>query len=271
MSSNSLFEIELATPRYVKSDEKHKANGDEIEIKIQDPEKRIGQVFKYSKLVKENDLADSGKTKSTQEQEYRFRHVNTGRIMVDQEITFDGFKIRTLGLSPHIGIGRLAFFSDKHFELVKHEIEHLDEPENFVMEELLGGTPTSYDELDQRSRFRIISTSPSLDTRIKTNSCVQIQHIQSEMFLSYAQRISFAGKVKPPEEKKPATLQVPNLGATMGSALADMDDILFQVVDPDDIQNGTRDAVELKPERSNEDAFFLIPEKKGTLDSIFFI
>ena len=37
-------------------------------------------------------------------------------------------------------------------------------------------------------------------------------------------------------------------------------DSLFYPVDDDDIQSGTRDAIELKPARSNEDAFFIIPE-----------
>ena len=46
--------------------------------------------------------------------------------------------------------------------------------------------PKTYADIDKRSRFRIISTSPSLDPRIKTNSCVQIQHVASEMYLSYA-------------------------------------------------------------------------------------
>ena len=31
-----------------------------------------------------------------------------------------------------------------------------------------------YKDLDKKSRFRIISTSPCLDDRIKANSCVQI-------------------------------------------------------------------------------------------------
>lgn len=46
---------------------------------------------------------------------------------------------------------------------------------------------------------------------------------------------------------------------------------LYQPVDDDDIQIGTRDAIELKPARSNEDAFFIIPEKTETLQSILFI
>lgn len=54
-----------------------------------------------------------------------------------------------------------------------------------------GCSPGSPEALDQRSRFRIISTSPSLDTRIKQNSCVQIQHVATEMYLSYETSTSF--------------------------------------------------------------------------------
>lgn len=38
-------------------------------------------------------------------------------------------------------------------------------------------------------------------------------------------------------------------------------DTLYHPVDDDDIQIGTRDAIELKPQNSNEDAFFIMPEK----------
>lgn len=48
-------------------------------------------------------------------------------------------------------------------------------------------------ELDQRSRFRIISTNPSLDPRIKSFSCVQLEHVASEMYLAYETRSMFAG------------------------------------------------------------------------------
>jgi len=46
---------------------------------------------------------------------------------------------------------------------------------------------------------------------------------------------------------------------------------LFWPVDDGDIYNGSRDAIELKPARSNEDAFFLVPENNKTLACILFI
>lgn len=59
---------------------------------------------------------------------------------------------------------------------------------------------------------------------------------------------------------------------TDGSKLGgDGSDRLYWPVDDDDIQAGSRDAVELKPTRSNEDAFFIIPEDPSVLRSILFI
>jgi hypothetical protein len=49
------------------------------------------------------------------------------------------------------------------------------------------------------------------------------------------------------------------------------DENLFCPVDDDDIQNGSRDPIELKPQKSNEDAFFILPERKEVLESILFI
>lgn len=42
-------------------------------------------------------------------------------------------------------------------------------------------------------------------------------------------------------------------------------------VDDDDIQCGTRDAIDLKATRSNENAFFINPEQKSVLQNILFI
>jgi len=46
---------------------------------------------------------------------------------------------------------------------------------------------------------------------------------------------------------------------------------LYWPVDEDDIQSGSRDAIELKPARSNEDAFFVHPENQKRLQNILFI
>lgn len=48
-------------------------------------------------------------------------------------------------------------------------------------------------------------------------------------------------------------------------------EVLYVPVERDDIISGTRDAIELKPIMSNEDAFFMIPETEEVLQSILFI
>lgn len=48
-------------------------------------------------------------------------------------------------------------------------------------------------------------------------------------------------------------------------------EVLYQPVDDDDIQSGSRDAIELKPARSNEDAFFIINEDDNVLQNILII
>lgn len=46
---------------------------------------------------------------------------------------------------------------------------------------------------------------------------------------------------------------------------------MYYQVEADDIQSGSRDAIELKPARSNEDAFFINPENPSVLRDILFI
>lgn len=62
-----------------------------------------------------------------------------------------------------------------------------------------------------------------------------------------------------------------NVGISKPTTIPGDDEHLFWPVDDDDIQSGTRDAIELKPARSNEDAFFILPETQGVLQSILFI
>lgn len=46
---------------------------------------------------------------------------------------------------------------------------------------------------------------------------------------------------------------------------------LYQPVGDEDIQTGTRDAIELKQDKLNEDAYFVIPEPRGSISDILFI
>lgn len=118
--------------------------------------------------------------------QYRLRHLNTGRLVIDQDIVLGGCKIKTLGLSPHLSIKDVHRLSEK--PLAGHEklLAEIDsDPKNFEIAESGNSAPIDLVELDQRSRFKITSTSPSLDQRIKQNSCVQIMHVATEMYLSF--------------------------------------------------------------------------------------
>ena len=149
-------------------------------------------MFKYSTMNQEI------RHKQVEEQHYRLRHLNTGRLVIDQEIEYKGIKIRTLGLSPHCVVNNIKEFSEKQFDMVTKQLDDIDELGEFHIEgkhgKPIAGAPISYEDLDQRSRFKIISTSPSLDPRIKVNSCVQIQHVMTETFLSYKSTTSFAAQ-----------------------------------------------------------------------------
>lgn len=76
------------------------------------------------------------------------------------------------------------------------------------------------------------------------------------MFLSYETKSSFAinkkSTTKTGGEDNRSTSDL-NISRGLGEKL-------YCEVDDDDIQSGTRDAIELKPSRSNEDAFFIMPE-----------
>jgi hypothetical protein len=42
----------------------------------------------------------------------------------------------------------------------------LDDPTNYLLDKPSATGPKNYEEIDKRSRFRLIQTSPSLDTRV---------------------------------------------------------------------------------------------------------
>ena len=100
--------------------------------------------------------------------------------------------MRTLGLCPHIVLNNLSSLSERHIDFIKDEMGKIDLDETYEVLKEVDGKKCDYKYIDEWSRFRIISTSPSLDDRIKSNSCVQIQHVKSDMFLSYEKKAMFA-------------------------------------------------------------------------------
>lgn len=54
-------------------------------------------------------------------------------------------------------------------------------------------------ELEESTLFTFISTNVDNDSRIKNFSCVKIQHVKSELYLSMKKRALFNVKPKQPE------------------------------------------------------------------------
>jgi hypothetical protein len=74
--------------------------------------------------------------------------------------------MRTLGLAPHLVPNCLSSVSGRPVESVKHLLKALDDPRSYLLDKVSPTGPKNYEEIDRRSRFRIIQTSPSLDPRI---------------------------------------------------------------------------------------------------------
>ena len=72
-------------------------------------------MFNFSSLTDDSSLLPFHKEK---ENFYRLRHLNTGRLVIDQEINYNGTNIITLGLSPHCEIQNLERYSEKNIDSI---------------------------------------------------------------------------------------------------------------------------------------------------------
>ena len=63
---------------------------------------------------------------------YRLRHLNTGRLVINQEISFNGISLLTLGLSPHIQYKNLSDYSEQGIENIQGDMMKLDQADQFV-------------------------------------------------------------------------------------------------------------------------------------------
>lgn len=116
---------------------------------------------------------------------FRLRHLNTGRLVSVQDITYNGQRITTLGLAPHLNLepnlnpikGQDAYKIAMRAEKVK--------------------------ELEESTLFSFISTNVDNDSRIKNFACVKIQHVKSQLYLSMKKKALFNVKPKTvdPEEE----------------------------------------------------------------------
>jgi hypothetical protein len=74
--------------------------------------------------------------KKEEEIHYRLRHLNTGRLVIDQEVVYNGITMRTLGLCPHLIINNLGKYSEKSMDTMQTEFGQLDQASSFGMEEM---------------------------------------------------------------------------------------------------------------------------------------
>lgn len=104
---------------------------------------------------------------------FRLRHLNTGRLVTVQEIMFGNQKVTTLGLAEHLTLvenPNPARSGDNY--LIKEERDRVA-------------------ELEENTLFSFISTNVDNDSRVKNFSCVKIQHVKTQLFLSMKKRALF--------------------------------------------------------------------------------
>jgi len=86
---------------------------------------------------------------------YRLRHVNTGRLVTVQEITYNGEKVTTLGLAEHLPL------KEKANPLKPGDTYELADKERVS-------------QLEDSTLFMFVPTNVDDDSRIKNFSCVKI-------------------------------------------------------------------------------------------------
>lgn len=88
---------------------------------------------------------------------FRLRHLNTGRLIVMQEVEKEGHTILTLGLSEHLGVN---IKKEEHGNYSKCMLTCID--------------PEYQHSLETNSIFRLISTGVEMESGIMASTSVQI-------------------------------------------------------------------------------------------------
>ena len=109
---------------------------------------------------------------------FRLRHLNTGRLVTVQEITYNGQKITTLGLAPHLNL------------------EANPNPGKGQDNYRISDKADKIRDLEENTLFTFLSTNVDNDSRIKNFSCVKIQHVKSQLYLSMKKKALFNVKPK---------------------------------------------------------------------------
>jgi hypothetical protein len=116
----------------------------------------LGKIAQYSGNSS-NETAKSGGMY------FRLRHLNTGRLVVMQEIPYEDENLTSVGLSEHLGISINS------------------NPVRGKVRCMLTCTDEEYmAKLESNSIFRLISTGVDMDSGISAMTSVQIQHVASQ-------------------------------------------------------------------------------------------
>jgi len=67
--------------------------------------------------------------------------MNTGRLIVDQDIDVNGVKMKTLGLGPHLIMKNLGKISDKSCDSVAPDLIQLNDHDNYAVEDYAASSP----------------------------------------------------------------------------------------------------------------------------------
>ena len=127
----------------------------ELEI-VTEMDSSLGKYTQYSGNSS-NETAKSGGMY------FRLRHLNTGRLVVMQEIPYEQETLNSVGLSEHLGVSINS-------TTVRGKVKCM-----------LTCTDDEYmEKLENNSIFRLISTGVDMDSGISAMTSVQIQHVASQ-------------------------------------------------------------------------------------------
>lgn len=100
---------------------------------------------------------------------FRLRHLNTGRLVVAQDFFHMGKNIKTVGLCEHYP--------------VTVEVERFESKTDKVSMPINPQQRAEISRMAHNSLFRLVSTGVDIDNRIRCQTSVQIQHVESKGFL----------------------------------------------------------------------------------------
>eukprot|EP00347_Sterkiella_histriomuscorum_P021853 403332539 len=259
-NTSSLFEIEIANQDKDRGQNCMESDPPPDPKESKDRDKESSNKDSSSKDGKEG-------VKEEKEEEgmlYRIRHLNTGRLVCAQEITFEGQKVMTLGLCKHLDLRKQTRDPNQSFSKHKFQEYIIDNQDQMKQD-------------DQNTLFRITSTNSEEDKTLKNNICVKIQHVSTGLYLSVRKKSIFLpGRNNMAKQKSNESSS--DIGTRMRteedqSVHGDigMGNQLYQAIEDEEITQAYRHVIELKQIAGHTDAFFIQLESEEALKDILYI